>query len=101
VTLAHRHAELGTLEAFALCGGPALFLAAFLALRFRISRTLGRGRPVATAALLLLIPVSLVVPAIVALGLVAGVWAALHAYELIWYRAARAETRLHRFEAHS
>jgi low temperature requirement protein LtrA len=101
VTLAQRHAELGSLEALALCGGPALFLAAFLGLRFRITRTLGRGRPVATVALLLLIPVALVVPAVVALALVAGVWVALHAYELIRFRAARAETRLHRFEAHS
>jgi hypothetical protein len=37
--------------------------------------------------------VALVVPAIVALALVAAVWLGLHAYELIWWREARAETR--------
>ena len=35
----------------------------------------------------------LVVPALVALALVAAVWVALHAYELIWWREARAEAR--------
>jgi len=29
----------------------------------------------------------------VTLALVAAVWVALHAYELIWWRAASAETR--------
>jgi low temperature requirement protein LtrA len=98
VTLAHRHAELGGVEALALCGGPALFLSAFLALRFRVSHSLGRGRLAATVAFVLLIPVALAVPAVVALALVAGVWAALHVYELIWWRAPRAQTRLQRFE---
>ena len=35
----------------------------------------------------------LVVPALVALALVTVVWVGLHAYELIWCRQARAETR--------
>ena len=38
-------------------------------------------------------PVALVVPALVALTLVAVVWVALHAYEIIWWRDARAQTR--------
>jgi hypothetical protein len=91
----------GGVEALALCGGPALFLGAFLGLRFRVSRTLGRGRLAATVAFVVLIPIALVVPAAVALALVAGVWVALHAYELVRFRAARAETRLQRFEAGS
>jgi hypothetical protein len=33
------------------------------------------------------------VPAMVALACLAAVWGALHAYELIWWRDARAETR--------
>jgi low temperature requirement protein LtrA len=37
--------------------------------------------------------------AIVALSLVAGVWIALHAYELIWWRADRAELRGQRVTA--
>jgi low temperature requirement protein LtrA len=97
VTLAHRHAELSSVEAFALCGGPALFLAAFVALRARVSATISSGRLVATVAFLLLIPVARVVPAVAALALVAGVWLVLHFYELVWFRVARAETRLLRF----
>jgi low temperature requirement protein LtrA len=95
-TLAHLGDELGTIEALALCGGPALYLFAFVALRFRVSRTFGRGRLTAAIACTLLIPVAVVVPALVALALVAGVWVALHAYELIWWREARAEARLQR-----
>jgi low temperature requirement protein LtrA len=95
-TLAHLGDELGTIEALALCGGPALYLFAFVALRFRVSRTFGGGRLTAAIACTLLIPVAVVVPALVALALVAGVWVALHAYELIWWREARAEARLQR-----
>ncbi|HEY2218402.1 MAG TPA: low temperature requirement protein A [Gaiellaceae bacterium] len=98
-TLAHLGDELGTLEALALCGGPALYLFAYVALRFRVSRTFGRGRLAAAIACALLIPVAVVVPAIVALALVAAVWVTLHAYELIWWREARAEARLERMPA--
>jgi low temperature requirement protein LtrA len=94
VTLAHLGDELGTLEAVALCGGPALYLFAYVGLRFRVSRTFGRGRLAAAIACTLLIPVAVVVPALAALALVAGVWVALHAYELIWWREARAEARM-------
>jgi len=41
----------------------------------------------------LLWPVALAVPALVALALVAAVWVALDAYEIIWWREARARTR--------
>jgi low temperature requirement protein LtrA len=101
VTLAHLHDELGTIAAIALCGGPALYLFAYVALRFRLSRTFGRGRLTAAVACALLIPVALVVPALAALALVTAVWIGLHAYELIWWRAARAETRMQRFAAPS
>jgi hypothetical protein len=43
--------------------------------------------------------VALMVPALVALSLLALVWVALHAYELIWWREARAETRAQRMPA--
>jgi low temperature requirement protein LtrA len=93
VTLAHLGHELDTIPAFALCVGPALYLTAFVALRVRVSRTLGRGRPVAALAFVALFPVALAVPALVALTLVAAVWVVLHGYEIIWWREARAETR--------
>jgi low temperature requirement protein LtrA len=98
-TLAHVGAELDTIPALALCGGSALYLFAYVALRFRVSRTFGRGRLVAAVASALLFPVALVVQALVALTLVAVVWIALHAYEFIWFRAARAQTRALRLPA--
>jgi low temperature requirement protein LtrA len=92
-TLARVGAELDTVPAVGLYGGCALYLSAYVALRLRVSRTRGRGRPVAAVACALLIPVAVVVPALVALTLVAAVWLALHAYELIWWREARADVR--------
>jgi low temperature requirement protein LtrA len=92
-TLAHVGDELDTIPALALCGGPALYLLAYVALRVRITHTLGRGRLVAALACMALVPVAMSVPALVALALIAAVWVALHAYEIIWWREARAETR--------
>jgi low temperature requirement protein LtrA len=92
-TLAHVGDELDTIPALGLCGGPALYLFSYVALRLRVSRTLGRGRLVAAVACALLWPIALVVPALIALALVAAVWVALHAYEIIWWREARARTR--------
>jgi low temperature requirement protein LtrA len=92
-TLAHVGNELGTIPALGLCGGPALYLFAYVALRLRVSRTFGGGRLVAAVACALLWPVAFVVPALVALALVAAVWVALHAYEIIWWREARTQTR--------
>jgi low temperature requirement protein LtrA len=91
-TLAHVGGELDTIPAVGLCGGPALYLLAYVALRLRVSRTAGRGRLVAAVACALLLPIAVVVPALIALTLVAGVWVALHAYEFIWWREARART---------
>ncbi len=92
-TLAHLGDELPTVPAVALCLGPALYLFAFVGVRLRVTGNLGRGRLAAGIACTALIPVALIVPAIVGLSLVAVVWVALHAYELIWWREARAETR--------
>jgi low temperature requirement protein LtrA len=92
-TLAHVGDELATIPALALCGGPALYLFAYVALRVRVSHTLGRGRLIAAVACALLVPVAVVVPALAALTLVAAVWVGLHGYELIWWREARARTR--------
>jgi low temperature requirement protein LtrA len=92
-TLAHVSVELDTIPAVGLCGGPALYLFAYVALRVRVSRTLGGGRLVAAVACALLFPIAVVVPALIALALVAAVWVALHVYEIIWWREARARTR--------
>jgi low temperature requirement protein LtrA len=92
-TLAHVGDELDTIPALALCGGPALYLFAYVALRFRVARTLGGGRLVAAVTCALLSPVAVLLPALVALALVAAVWVALHLYEIVWWRDARAQTR--------
>jgi low temperature requirement protein LtrA len=92
-TLAHVGDELDTIPALGLCGGPVLYLLAYVGVRLRVARTVGGGRLVAAVACALLWPVATVVPALVALALVAAVWVALHAYEIIWWREARAQTR--------
>ena len=53
-TLAHVGDKLDTIPAFALCCGSALYLFAYVALRWRVSRTFGRGRLVAGVACVLL-----------------------------------------------
>ena len=100
-TLAHVGDELDIVPAVALCGGPALMLLAFWAMRARIGRALRwrSGRLVAGVVCLLLIPVATRVPALAALALVAAVWVVLHAYELIWWRESRAELRASRSAA--
>jgi low temperature requirement protein LtrA len=91
----HVDEELGGVEAFALCGGSALFLFVFSAMRIRLQRrfALSRGRFVAAVVLVLVLPLATAIPALAALALVAAVWAGLHAYELVWWRDARAEVR--------
>jgi low temperature requirement protein LtrA len=87
--------ELDSAAAFALCAGSALYLLTFSAIRTRVERRfrLSRGRFVAALVLLLVLPVAMVVPALAALALVTAVWLALHIYELVWWREARAESR--------
>jgi low temperature requirement protein LtrA len=87
--------ELDVVGAFALCGGSALYLLTYSAIRIRIERRvrLSSGRFVAAIVLLLLLPLAAVVPALVALALVTAAWLALHAYELVRWRESRAETR--------
>lgn len=88
-TLAHVHGELGVVPAVALCGGSALYLLAYVALRWRVSRSLSRGRAVASVGFAALVPIAVVVPALVAIALVAAIWLGLHGYELIWWREER------------
>jgi low temperature requirement protein LtrA len=95
-TLGDVDAPLPTIPAFGLCGGVALYLLAHVALRLRISGTLGRGRPAATILLLGLIPLAREVPALATLGLVAAVCAALITYEALRYPYARAWIRSRR-----
>jgi low temperature requirement protein LtrA len=98
-TLAHVGDELTTIAALCLCGGSALYLFAYVAVGLRVARRLPRGRVVAAAVFTSLVPVAVVVPALVALTLVAVVWVVLHGYEIIRWRDARASTRAQRVPA--
>src|SRR5262249_43278424 len=89
----HVARDLETVPALALCGGSALYLVSYVGVRLRISRPLRSGRLVFSIVFVALFPVALAVPAIVALALVAAAWIGLHVYEIVWWRAARAETR--------
>jgi low temperature requirement protein LtrA len=91
--LAHVEDELATIPAVNLCGGPALYLLAYVAVRLRVSHTVGGGRLITAVACALLIPVATTVSALVTLWLLVAVWVGLHAYELIWWREARGRTR--------
>jgi low temperature requirement protein LtrA len=91
--VAHVGHDLDTVSALALCGGSALYLSSYVAMRWRAARTFGRGRVVASIAFTVLFPVALAVPAIAALGLVTSTWVGLHAYEILWYREARSQAR--------
>jgi low temperature requirement protein LtrA len=92
-TLAHVHAHLHLIPALALCGGSALYLLAYVGLRWRVSRRLSRGRSVATVAFAALVAIAVVLPALATVALVAAIWIGLHAYELIWWREERARRR--------
>ena len=98
-TLAHVGDTLDTVPGLCLAGGPALYLLGFVGLRWRVARSVRGGRSIAALACILLIPVAMTVPAIGALATLAAVWIALHTYELIWWRAERAEVREQRLPA--
>src|SRR5581483_579843 len=99
--VAHTGHDLATVPAFALCGGSALYIASYAALRWRVTRSVRSGRLLASIVFTALFPVALVVPAIAAVASVAATWIGLHAYEIIWWREARTRTRAHRTTAPS
>jgi low temperature requirement protein LtrA len=91
--LADVHGDLHAPAAFCLTAGSAIYLLAYVLMRWRVSHSLSRGRSVATILLLALFPLAVVLPAFAALALVSAVWVCLHAYELIWWRDARGRRR--------
>jgi low temperature requirement protein LtrA len=97
-TLGHVDEPLEIIPAIGLCGGLALYMASHVAVRLRTGGGWGHGRPTATAALLVLIPIATMVPALRALALAAAVCATLIAYEALRYRYARTWIRSHRGE---
>ncbi len=92
-TVAHVSDPLETIPALGLFGGSALYLLAYAGIRLRVSRTLSRGRFITALVFIALLPAAVAIPALAALALATAVWVSLHAYEFIWWRQARAETR--------
>jgi low temperature requirement protein LtrA len=87
------HSPLETVPAVGLCGGVALYLAAHVAIRLRNMGTLNRHRTLAATACLAMIPVALNADALLALGAVTGICAALILFEAIRFREARERIR--------
>lgn len=94
-TLVDIDSPLKVIVSVALFGGLALYLVAHLAFRLRNTRTLNVQRLVAAIVLLLLIPVGATVPALLALGIAAGVLVVLVCFEAIRFREARHRIRFH------
>ena len=91
--LAHYDAHLAVVPATALCVGLGAYLLAHVLLRYRISGTIGHGRPVAFAALMVLWPFADDMPALAALSVAAMIFVVLIAYEGIRYREPRSFIR--------
>jgi low temperature requirement protein LtrA len=87
---------LEVVPAFGLVCGIALYLLAHVALRLRIGGGLGRGRPIASVALLASLAVATHIPAAAALGIVAAICVALIVYEVVRHREDRAHIRARR-----
>ena len=84
---------LELVPAVALLGGSSLYLLGHVAFRFRNLHTLNRQRLVCAAVLLALLPAAVELPALATLGIVAGLFSVLIAYETIRFAAARDRIR--------
>ncbi len=92
-TVADVGESLDAVPAVALCGGAALYLVGHIAFLFRTTGRVFRRRTIGAAALLALIPLALVIPALAALALVSAVCAFVVAYEAIRHREHRVQVR--------
>jgi low temperature requirement protein LtrA len=92
-SLHHLSEPLDLVPAVALCGGTSLYLLGQVAFLFRATGYVFRRRTIASLTLLVLIPVSLELPALASLAVVSGVCALLVAYEALRHRAARLRLR--------
>jgi len=95
-TMSDVGASLSALPALCLCGGIGLYLLAHVLLRLRVGGGFGRGRPIAMLLLFALAPLATLMPALVAVALVAAVCVGLILYEVLRYRDARAWIRSRR-----
>jgi low temperature requirement protein LtrA len=92
-TLAHVEDPLKLVPAVALLGGPALYLLAHVAFRWRNVHRFNAPRLICAIVLLALIPVAVEVPALVTLGVVVALLAALITYEAVHFAELRDRLR--------
>jgi low temperature requirement protein LtrA len=92
-TLAHVEANLGTVEAFALCGGLALYLLSLSAFKRRNLGTWNGRRLLVAALLLAFWPLATQIPALAALAVVAAAACGLIAWEATRQAATRDRVR--------
>jgi low temperature requirement protein LtrA len=92
-TIGHVEDPLKLVTAAALLGGAAMYLLAHVAFRLRNMHTLSRRRLVCAIILLALLPAGAVLPALLTLGILAALLAALIAYEALRYAEARDRVR--------
>jgi low temperature requirement protein LtrA len=92
-TLVHLDDPLKVVPATALLGGAALYLLAHVAFRLRNMHTLSARRLVCALVLLALLPAGAVLPALLTLGMLAALLAALIAYEALRYADLRERVR--------
>jgi low temperature requirement protein LtrA len=87
------HDSLHGIPQWALHVGPALYLLALVAFRYRNIRTIGETRPIAAAVLIATAPVGSHIPAMWDLVLVTAILIALVAFEATRFRETRHRVR--------
>jgi low temperature requirement protein LtrA len=92
-TLGHVGDALHTVPAFALLGGVSFYLLGLVAFRYRHVHTVNRQRLAMALLLFALLPVATNVPALVTVGMVVALLAALIAYETRSYGEGRDRVR--------
>jgi low temperature requirement protein LtrA len=92
-TLAHVDDPLKLVPAVALLGGAAMYLLAHVAFRLRNMHSLSARRLLCAVLLLALLPAGAQLPALLTLGILAALLAALIVYEALRYADARERVR--------
>jgi low temperature requirement protein LtrA len=92
-TIGHFDDHLDAVPAFALLGGISLYLLGLVAFRYRHVHSVNRQRLLLAAVLLILVPVAMEVPALVALATANVLLWAMIAYETRLYGETRHEVR--------
>jgi low temperature requirement protein LtrA len=94
-TLAHVGDPLGTIPASALCGGVALYLLGHNAFRLRDIGDVSVPRLVVAGLSCALVTIGVRIPALLTLGILAALLAALVAFETLYWREERSKLRKH------